>query len=38
VGGVTVSDFKPYASLNANVIQLSLGFALFTDETIIYKF
>jgi hypothetical protein len=31
-------DTKPYAGLNANVIQLSLGFALFTDETEAYKF
>lgn len=31
-------DTKPYAGFNANVIQLSLGFALFTDETIAYKF
>ena len=37
VGGVSTS-VKPYDGLKANIIQLSLGFALFTDEAEVYKF
>jgi hypothetical protein len=38
VESVNGVNTKPYEGFNANVIQLSLGFALFTDETIVYKF
>lgn len=37
VNGVNV-QVKPYDGLNANVLQLSLGFALFQDEADVYKF
>lgn len=36
IDGVDVS-VKPYEGLKANILQLSLGFALFKDETLVYK-
>ncbi len=36
IGGVSTS-VKPYDGLKANILQLSLGFALFTDEAEAYK-
>jgi hypothetical protein len=38
VNGVTITDFKPYEGFKANILQLSLGFALFQDESDAYKF
>jgi hypothetical protein len=37
IGGVTVTGFKPYDGLNANIIYASLGFALFKDQANAYK-
>jgi hypothetical protein len=37
IDGVNVT-VKPYEGFNANVFQVSLGFALFRDETLAYKF
>jgi hypothetical protein len=36
IDGADVS-VKPYEGLKANILQLSLGFALFKDETLVYK-
>ncbi len=38
VNGVTITDFKPYEGFKAKILQLSLGFALFQDESEAYRF